>query len=155
MLSSGVVQVATSVAKKLLEPFLIQEAVFRRVCEREFFKPEISCGLVGLGSIGRAVLAALLHRRNAFRGVRPRCANWTETSEDVPPCGYSPGSTRRAACVDIFPSAHRGPWGLCFRNRLALLRPPACRSQRRPELAGFRAASEQSVAPRNSPPGSP
>jgi hypothetical protein len=30
MLSSGVVQVATSVAKKLLEPFLIQEAVFRR-----------------------------------------------------------------------------------------------------------------------------
>src|SRR5262252_7645203 len=88
------------------------------------------------------------------RGVRPRCANWIEMSEDVPTCGYSPGSTRRAACVDIFPSAHHGPWGLCFRNRLALLRPAACRSRRGPGAPGFRATGEQSAAPKDSPPGS-
>jgi len=55
-----VVQVATSAGKKLVEPPMIQEAVFRRVSD---VAPEFGsqiCGVIGLGSIGRAVLSALL-----------------------------------------------------------------------------------------------
>src|SRR4029077_17460735 len=42
----------------------IQEAVFRRLSGYSSYRPGTSCGVVGLGSIGRAVLLALLQRHS-------------------------------------------------------------------------------------------
>jgi S-adenosylhomocysteine hydrolase len=89
-----VVQVATSAVKKLLEPFLIQQAVFQRVSQREFFRREISCGVVGLGSIGTAVLAALLERNSSV--------NVFDKQEDIANGGLPPGVVRCSSLEELF-----------------------------------------------------
>jgi len=55
-----VVQVAASAAKKLIEPNLIQDAIFNRLSAHKAYLEGSICGVVGLGNIGRAVLETLL-----------------------------------------------------------------------------------------------
>jgi S-adenosylhomocysteine hydrolase len=55
-----VVQVAMSAAKKLIEPPLIQEAIFNRIKTSLRAKHTGSAGVVGVGSIGQAVLNGLI-----------------------------------------------------------------------------------------------
>src|SRR4029077_2298111 len=52
--------------------------------------------------------------------TRPRCANWSETSESAPPCGYSPAPSRTVGYVDIFLFADHGPLRPC-RSPLGIL----------------------------------
>lgn len=55
--SLPIIDVASSAAKTLLEPELIQEAVFERISSN--LSTAASFGVVGLGNIGRAVASAL------------------------------------------------------------------------------------------------
>lgn len=56
-----VVEVATSAAKRLIEPFLIQKAVFQRLIRTaSTLTTKGRCGIVGYGNIGKAVGDALL-----------------------------------------------------------------------------------------------
>jgi S-adenosylhomocysteine hydrolase len=56
-----VVEVATSAAKRLIEPFLIQKAVFRRLMRSaSALAGKGRCGIIGYGNIGKAVSDALL-----------------------------------------------------------------------------------------------
>jgi S-adenosylhomocysteine hydrolase len=56
-----VVEVATSAAKRLIEPFLIQKAVFQRLIRSSStVTTKGRCGIVGYGNIGKAVSDALL-----------------------------------------------------------------------------------------------
>src|ERR1700687_5098337 len=54
--------------------------------------------------------------------TRPRCANWSETSESGPPCGYSRAPSRTVGYGDIFWSADHGPWRP-YRRPTAILLP--------------------------------
>src|ERR1700691_5380246 len=82
--------------------------------------------------------------------TRPRCVNWNETSESVPPCGYSPAPSRRVEYVDIFWSADHGPWRLCRSRPVTLLLVPL-QSPRAAAEAGFLATSAHSASPFDSP----
>ncbi len=56
-----VVEVATSAAKRLIEPFLIQKAVFQRLIRSaSTLTTKGRCGIIGYGNIGKAVSDALL-----------------------------------------------------------------------------------------------
>src|SRR5271156_1623219 len=82
--------------------------------------------------------------------TRPRCANWNETSESVPPCGYSRAPSRTVGCVDIFWSADHGPLRP-YRSPLETLLLVRSELPRVAAGAAFHAICARSACPSDSP----
>jgi hypothetical protein len=87
-----VVQVATSDAKKLIEPRMIQEAIFRRIKDLDWGVFGRVPGVVGVGSIGTAVLKGLLNRH-------PRICVFDKQEK---PTANSPTVTVCSSIKDLF-----------------------------------------------------
>src|SRR5258708_17514881 len=83
--------------------------------------------------------------------TRPRCANWSETSESVPPCGCSRAPSRTVGYVDIFLSADHGPLRPC-RSPLGILLLVPSESPRVAAVAGFPPTFSPSALPSSCPP---
>src|SRR5262249_48252362 len=86
-----IVDVATSAAKRFLEPSLIANAVFLRVAKNLPTVRNLRCGVIGLGNIGLAVARGLIDKGHVVhvtdlvpsKASRLSNVNWCASASEV------------------------------------------------------------------------